>query len=376
MDDETQFLVWVKRKLVSARTKDVVNLVSSGVTTAFANNWLVDTIANHGHVILERSAEPNEFGLPSLKQAIRAAFQIPAEREIDTTSGASGAIRLICEQLLAGGSGVEFVVESPVYEPIRAIPERLGAKIVLVDRARGVDAIARAVTENTSAVFLSNLHNPTGHWLSHEELSDLSQRLDAAGSRVLMVVDETFSDLGPQPGTSAASIGPRLVTISSLSKCHGLASLRCGWITADPTALPNFVNDAVLFDNIGGKFTDVLGAMALEAIDAFRQAARQHVDRNRELVSEWLKQTADAGLIEPQQVPFGCVVFVQVLNCDSAAALAEQLDARYGVIVAPGRFFGEAFDDCLRIGFGGSYDELHRGLARLTAGLAALKRLA
>ena len=369
-----QYLLWIKRKIETTHARDVVNLATSGVTTSFADEWQFDVITNRAAQVVQRWAEPNQFGLVSLKRAIRAGYNLPADREIVCTSGASGAIRLICELLLAGRSGGEVVVETPVYEPLRAIPERLGAKVVLADRSKFLPSVARCVSDKTIAIFLSNPHNPTGHWLNNGELLELSRQVERIGSRSLIVVDETFCDVGPQPGTTAAVVDRRIVTIGSLSKSCGLPSLRCGWVTADPTMLPGFVEDAVLFQNIGCKIAEILGAMACEEIDAFRQAAQRHVHRNRALVSAWLKDTTDAALIEPQIAPSGCVIFPRLLNAGSTAELVEQLEARYGVLVTPGRFFGDAYDNHVRIGFGGNYDELKRGLSRLADGLVAVRR--
>jgi aspartate/methionine/tyrosine aminotransferase len=205
--------MWMKRKIAQSRP-DLANLTISGVSTDYANRWQRDVLIQRAAEIVERSAEPNQFGLESLKQAIRAAYNLPANREIITSLGASGGFRLICEMLLAGRNDAEIVIESPVYEPLRAIPERLGAKLRFASRGGGVPEFVRCITANTVAVVLSNLHNPTGHWLDYEELAQLVKELEAIRSDALVVVDETFLDIGPQPGTSAASVHPRIVTTS------------------------------------------------------------------------------------------------------------------------------------------------------------------
>jgi aspartate/methionine/tyrosine aminotransferase len=369
-----QFLTWMKHKYDPISQRDVVNLAISGVTTDFANRWQNDVLTDRALDILARSTESNQFGLESLKQAIRTAFNIPASHEIVTTLGASGGIRLVAENLLAGRADSEIIVESPVYAPIRAIPERLGTKVVGVLRLDALAAVASLVTEKTVAVFVTNPHNPTGHWLTHDELAGLARELEAIGSNALVVVDETFSDIGPHPGTSAAAAHPRIVTISSLSKSHGLPALRCGWVTADPRVVPNLVEDAVLFQNIGCKVAEVISAMAIEEINEFRQAARKHVDRNRAHVTRWLSKMAEEELFERLDAPSGCVVFPRLRKLGSTMTLVEQLEARHGVLVAPGGFFGDAFDNHIRIGFGGDHDKLRRGLSRLAEGLALLRQ--
>jgi aspartate/methionine/tyrosine aminotransferase len=364
------FLTWMKGKFAQSQP-DHANLAISGVSTEYANCWQRDVLTSRTADIVERSTEPNQFGLESLKRAIRAAYNLPSNREIVTSLGASGGYRLICEMLLAGKNDAEIVIESPVYEPLRAIPERLGAKLKFVSRAGRVPDIASCVTKNTVAIVLSNLHNPTGHWLEYGEIAQLANELDAIGSHAVVVVDETFLDIGPQPGTSAAAIHPRIVTTSSLSKSHGLPALRCGWVTAELSVLPNFVEDTVLFQNIGGKLAEVLGAMAIEQIADFRQAAKLHLDRNRERMAGWLTQMANNGTIEPLELPAGCIVFPRLVAQGSTAALVDQLDEHFGVLVAPGWFFGDAYANHIRIGFGGDYENLERGLSRLANGLDA-----
>jgi aspartate/methionine/tyrosine aminotransferase len=370
-----QFLMWMKRKIDPAPRRDVVNLAISGVSTEFATRWLNEVITSRAAEIAERSAESNQFGLGSLKQAIRNAFQVPADREIVTTMGASAGIRLVSESLVAGRPDAEVIIESPVYEPIWSIVCRLGAKLVPVARTDGLASIARLITRNTAAVFLTNLHNPTGHWLSYDELAQLADELEAVGSKALIVVDETFADIGPSPGTTSAIAHRRIVTISSLSKSHGLSPLRCGWMTVDPNVLPQFVEDAVLFQNLGHKVAEVLGAMAIESIDQFRAAARQHLGSNRALLAEWLREMAESERIEPQELLHGCIVFPRIRTLGRARSsldLVELLDARYGVLVAPGVFFGKTYEDHIRIGFGGDHNRIRLGLPRLADGLASL----
>jgi aspartate/methionine/tyrosine aminotransferase len=50
----------------------------------------------------------------------------------------------------------------------------------------------------------------------------------------------------------------------------------------------------------------------------------------------------------------------------------DQLEEQFGVLVAPGYFFGDAYDHHIRIGFGGDYENLERGLSRLATGRSSL----
>jgi aspartate/methionine/tyrosine aminotransferase len=373
VESRPPFLIWIKRKVASLANRDVVNLASSGVKTELADGWFSAVLADHAAEITRRSAESHQFGLASLKQAIRAAFGVPEHREIVLTAGASGGMRLVFEALLAGRPDADVLVEAPIYQPLRAIPRRLGAKIVPFEREPqlNLEAIARLVSSRAAAIVLTNLHNPTGQLLDDDSLRDICRMLDAAGSRAPIVVDETFLDLGPRSGTTAATLDPRIITICSLSKSHGLPTLRCGWVTVDPAAFPRFLDDAVLFQNIGFQLAEILGAMAVEQLDEFRTAARHHVTRNRAVVARWLNEMAAAGAIEPLAAPPSCIAFPRTRSGRSTMALAEELETRFGVLAVPGQFFGDAYDQHIRIGFGGDHESLQRGLARLAEGLVA-----
>lgn len=368
----------MKHKLLAGAGRDVVNLASSGVSTSFANRWLEEVLTERAAEVVARSAESNMFGLGSLHAAIRNAFQVPPQRTIVSTAGATGGIRLVCEQLLAGRADAEVVVETPVYEPLAALPAKFGVTLVAADRRGGAASVLAAVTERTVAIVLSNLHNPTGHWLEYEALGEICRGLERVGSGAVVVVDETFLDLGPQPGTTAGNVDPRIVTISSLSKAHGLSPLRCGWVTVDPSVLPKFAEDAVLFDNIGCKVAEVLGTLSIEEIASFRAAAGEHLEANRQLVVEWLQDMAQRELIEPLELPAGCVAFPRAIAAGATASVAERLEAEFSVLVAPGEFFGtgyqgQAYRDYFRLGFGGDRAGLERGLDRLTVGLVVLR---
>jgi len=283
----------------------------------------------------------------------------------------------VFEVLLAGGTDADVLVETPVYEPLRAIPARLGANVVPIKREcdgqLDVESLARRASSRTAAIVVTNLHNPTGQFLTDDSHRDICRALDAAGSRAAIVVDETFLDLGPRPGTTAATLDPRIITISSLSKSHGLPALRCGWVTIDPAAFPRFVEDAVLFQNVGFQLAEILGAMAIERIDVFRDAARCHVARSQAVVSQWLNEMAAAGAIAPLAAPPSCIAFPRTRSGRSTMAVCEELETRFRVLVAPGQFFGDAFDQHIRIGFGGDHESLDRGLARLAEGLFTLR---
>ena len=164
--------------------------------------------------LIDRMVPTNEFGLPALKATIRQRYRVLEDREIYLTAGASAAYRLICESLFAGSEGLEVLVESPTYQPLAILPPRYGANVVDVPiplkRTPGdlTAAFSRSVRPSTTAVVISNLHNPTGSFLTRDEISQLARAVTAVAPKITLIVDETFLGLGPEPFRTAADLRP------------------------------------------------------------------------------------------------------------------------------------------------------------------------
>lgn len=218
MSDRVSYLRWAKQKTEELRgNADVINLAGSAVELPAAANWFEEELRiRGGEVIEDWKRASNEFGLARLKEQIRAMYQIPASREIVLTGGASGAIRIVYAMLLAGRPQQRWLVEQPYYEPLASLAQRLGAHVEFAPRGAGfdfVDEVARRATPETTALVITNPHNPTGDWLDHNELQRLVEAVTATAPQASVIVDETFGDLSPAVGQS----GSRRETSTSAS---------------------------------------------------------------------------------------------------------------------------------------------------------------
>jgi aspartate/methionine/tyrosine aminotransferase len=376
------FVGWVKRHVESIEAapaeRRVCNLSTSGVHTAANDTWFERVCGGMLPEVVEHLNGCNEYGLPGLKTAIRKRYGIPEDREILLTAGASDAFRLICESLFAGKPGCEVLVESPTYQPLSNLPSRYGALVVPapvpIKRAPGAvaEAIGRLVRPSTTAVVLSNLHNPTGSLLARDELRELVRAVTKISPGISIVVDETFLGLGPEPFRTGCDVDPCIITVSSLTKTFGLGALRCGWVVADKTRYPRLAEDWVTFEGIGSKILEVLSLVAFEQLDDLLAESRKHLDANRALLIAGTEQLRRDHLLEGEVPAFGCVYFAHSPKQPCFDLAATRLRDEFGVLVAPGRFFGESCANCLRIGFGGTAESVREGCERLTRGLRAL----
>jgi aspartate/methionine/tyrosine aminotransferase len=356
----------------------IANLATSGVQTANSATWFERTCRERLPDLLARMEETNEFGLPALKQAIRKKYGIPDEREIYLTAGASAGYRLVCDALLTGRAGAQVLIESPTYQPLAVLPDRIGAQVVPVSipisrsKSRPVDAITRAVQPSTTALVLTNLHNPTGSILSRDDVREIVDAAKAIARAITIIIDETFLGLSPDPFRNDSDLDPCVVTISSLTKTFGLGQLRCGWVVADRDRSPQFAEDWIRFESIGSKILEALALLAFEQIDSLLGESLAHLKRNRELVVAGTEQLRTSGLIEGEIPSSGCLGFLRWTKEPSFERLGPRLRDEFGILVSPGAFFSDSCDHYFRIGFGGSAETVRDGLARLTRGMQTI----
>jgi aspartate/methionine/tyrosine aminotransferase len=317
---------------------------------------------------------PDAYGWPPLRRALAAHLGV-AEDAVVLAFGTTQANHLALAAL--AGPGDEVVVEHPVYEPLLALVEALGAEPRPFARRPedgfAVDPreVARQVTPRTRAIILTNLHNPSGAPVEERALRHVGRIARDAGARVL--VDEVYLETlrlqpGPPPPSarSAVHLGREFVTTGSLTKAYGLSGLRCGWVLAEPELARRMWDLYDLFVGTPVHAAERLSVVAMQRLPAI--AARAHCipSRNRALLDRFLDGRPDLEAVRP---PGGTVVFPRWLRGD-AGPLCDRLLDRYQTAVVPGRFFGAA--DHFRLGIGGDGEDLRQGLERLGAALDEL----
>ena len=108
-----------------------------------------------------------------------------------------------------------------------------GIEVPAKDYAHDLDAMARAIDEQTYVAWIANPNNPTG---THAKSADLEAFLRRVPERVLVVLDEAYNEYLP-PERRADSVKwlkrhPNLVITRTFSKAYGLAGLRVGYALA------------------------------------------------------------------------------------------------------------------------------------------------
>ena len=93
-----------------------------------------------------------------------------------------------------------------------------------------VDNILSNITKKTKLIFLANANNPTGTFISKEEVIRLHKSIP---SNVLLVYDAAYSEFITHDdyidGSELVDNSENVIMLRTFSKLHGLASLRLGW---------------------------------------------------------------------------------------------------------------------------------------------------
>ena len=170
-----------------------------------------------------------------LRQAIGAAYGLDPARIVVGGEGSGPLLTLLANAYLMPGD--EAIFSRHAFLLYEIATRANSARPVIVDEKRtntgikiDVDAMLAALTDKTRIVYLANPNNPTGSYLSREEMKRLHAGLPA---NVLLVIDAAYGEFVDAPdydiGLELAQAHGNVVMTRTFSKIHGLAALRLGW---------------------------------------------------------------------------------------------------------------------------------------------------
>jgi histidinol-phosphate aminotransferase len=214
-----------------------------------------------------------------LRHAIGRAFGLDPDR-IVCGAGSDDLLNLLARAYLADGDEAIHTTHGFLVYPIAT--RGTGATPVVAPETAytaSVDAILGCVTGKTKVVFLANPNNPTGTYVSFDEVKRLHRSLPP---QVLLVLDAAYAEYvrrnDYESGIELVATSENVVMTRTFSKIHGLAALRLGWMFG-----PAHVVAAV--NRVRGPFN--VNAPAIAAgIAAIEDA--EHQEHAREHNAHWL----------------------------------------------------------------------------------------
>ncbi len=312
-------------------------------------------------------------GPPELVELLGQIYGFGSE-QVACGPGASGVMALISRALLTPGGDDHVICETPVYEPLRAVPGAMAAEVTFVRRpgpggSGRLDPgeIVAALRPTTRLVVLTSPHNPSGRRIPPSTLQALGEAAAAVGA--VVVVDEVYLDFAGVDAPPAATLSPAIVSVNSVTKVFGLGGLRVGWALCQDQALIRRIRAAFLHDSVNLPGPSVaLASQALRRRDLLVARAREGLPNALAVVEAWAAQRDDVVFHAPDA---GAMGWLELRRPGvTGRPLAERLIRDFETLVAPGDFFG---DPCgVRLGYGGrSPGVLHEALDRIGAALDA-----
>ena len=168
-----------------------------------------------------------------LKQKLAARYGVDMGALV-LGNGSNDVLELVASAFL--GPGRASVMSQHCFAVYPLATQARGARIIAVPAknfAHDLEAMAKAIDDETYVAWVANPNNPTGTFARQEEIEAFLKRVP---ERVLVVIDEAYNEyLAPELRADTVKLvkrHPNLVVTRTFSKAYGLAGLRVGYAIA------------------------------------------------------------------------------------------------------------------------------------------------
>jgi aspartate/methionine/tyrosine aminotransferase len=343
---------------------DIISLVASSPRFDLAesvgpNLQLAELLGSSGDEIgAMQLAYGTAEGDARLRNAIARRYGVTPEDVVVTVGGVHALFLLA---FILCGEGGEAVAATPLFPPARSSLDIVGAKVTPFELsfARGylpdIGDLRRLLTPQTRLVSLASPQNPSGVAIPQATLHEIVSAMAELCPQAHLLVDETYREavFGDDPvAPSAVALGPKVISIASLSKCHGAPGLRIGWVVTRDAELRRQL--------VLGKFNTVIScspldeALAVKVLeDESRMPGRnRHLAEGVERVASFVTRNSQfVEWVRPDAGALCCVRLKPSAFDDAAVARFHEALAKAGARVANGTWFGDE-ERVFRLGFG------------------------
>jgi len=169
----------------------------------------------------------------NLRHALALAHGLKMEN-ILCGNGSDELLGLLAHNYLSDGD--EVIMTQHGFSVYDIQSRAAGATIIKVkekDCRIDIEAVRAALTPKTKLIFIANPGNPTGTYLTRDEVKTLHRALPG---NVLLVLDGAYAEFVDradyEPGVGLVEAHDNVVMTRTFSKIYGLAGLRIGWMYA------------------------------------------------------------------------------------------------------------------------------------------------
>ena len=299
--------------------------------------------------------------------------------------GAKQSIANVCLSML--NEGDEVIILAPYWVSYYEIVKLGGGVPVPVfagienDYKVNAQQIKEAITDKTKIVLFSSPCNPTGSVYSADELRAIADVV-AQYDGIYIVSDEiyeyiNFTDYHVSIGTFE-NVKDRTITVNGFSKGFAMTGWRLGYMGAPKEIAAACSKMQGQFTSGATAFGQMAGAHALLSDMTSTNQMREAFLKRRNMVLELLQEIPGMKVNNPQGAFY---IFPDISDyfgktdgesvIENADDFCQYLLLKAHVAVVSGSAFGA--DDCFRISYAASEEQLKESISRIKKALAKLQ---
>jgi aspartate aminotransferase len=333
---------------------------------------------------------PPVAGYLDLREAVCEKFK--RDNDLQYTPGniviSAGAKQSLANAVMAVvNKGDEVIIPSPywvTYSEIVKLAEGI-PKVIKTSVSKGYKISAgdleKNITDKTTLFIFSSPCNPTGSVYKKHELEELA-KVFAGHPNIFILSDEIYEYInfvGPHQSIAQfAEIKDQVIIINGLSKGYAMTGYRLGYTAAHADV-------AKACEKLQGQFTSGTNSVTQRAaitallsdLRPTQEMVKQFTHR-RQRVMDLLEEIPDIQCSKPDGAFYIFPVIKKYFgkSCDgdvmsNASDLCMYLLNKGHVSTVSGSAFGD--DDCIRISFANSMENIEKGFLRIKEALARLK---
>jgi aspartate/methionine/tyrosine aminotransferase len=298
-------------------------------------------------------------GYEPLRKEIASRLSISANTVI-ITIGAASSLFLTAFSLC--NTGDEIITVSPNFPPTMDVIAALGAtkKMISLYFDEGyelnLERLSSVLSERTRLVIFVTPHNPSGTSIPQTTLKAAIGLIEQKSHRAYILVDETYREATygkNRAAPSMAGFSERILTTTSLSKCHGAPGIRIGWLTCHDPQLLEQLTLAKMNTVISGSVLDeMVGLHILRNSQNILNERRTLLQNGVIIVGNWVRQnTAFVEWVRPHTGALCCVRLRSDVFTDTEVDAFYTQAGNAQIQLASGEWFGEQ-KRVFRLGFG------------------------
>jgi len=328
-------------------------------------------------------------GIPELKSAIVKKFSDEnglsyKENQIVVSCGAKSSLFHALYAVIDDGD--EVIIPAPYWITYTEQVSLCGGKSVIVETVFSTgykmtaSMLENAVTEKTKCLIINSPCNPTGVVYSEKELNALAEVCEKRGLYVISdeIYEKLIFDGNKHYSIACASeyMKEHTVVINGVSKTYSMTGWRIGYMAA-----PLDIAKAV--SNVQGHTTSNANSIAQYASVTALGGGKDFIDsmrtefyERRKLLTGELDEIGELTYIKPEGAFYVFVNITKLIgksfngNKISGSVSFSDLLLGCGVAVIPGLAFGA--DDCIRLSYTVSKNDIKEGLTRIKSFISSL----